>query len=116
GGRGRQPPPDDRLLPRSARGRRDRVPARLRRAALRAGDVARAHPGEGSEGARVKTGAGIELRWEAMLKGIHMQADWLRTGPDELLAQARELLDEAPPRIYLTGCGDPPFSGIGARP
>ena len=33
----------------------------------------------------MKTGAGIELRWEAMLKGIHMQADWLRSGPDELL-------------------------------
>ena len=69
---------------------RDRVHPGLRRASLRAGDVARAHPGEGREGARVKTGAGIELRWEAMLKGIHMQADWLRTGPDELLDEARE--------------------------
>ena len=63
----------------------------------------------------MRTGEGIELRWEAMLKGIHMQADWLRSGPDELLAQARELLHEAPPRIYLTGCGDSHFAGIGAR-
>jgi glucosamine--fructose-6-phosphate aminotransferase (isomerizing) len=63
----------------------------------------------------MRTGEGIELRWEAMLKGIHMQADWLRSGPDELLARARELLHEAPPRIYLTGCGDSHFAGIGAR-
>ena len=51
-----------------------------------------------------------------MLKGIHMQADWLRHGPHELLEEARRLLDgPPPPRIYLTGCGDSHFAGIGAR-
>ena len=63
----------------------------------------------------MRTGEGIELRWEAMLRGIHMQADWLRRGPAELLEEARGLLHEAPPRIYLTGCGDSHFAGIGAR-
>lgn len=63
----------------------------------------------------MRTGAGIELRWEAMLRGIHLQSDWLRTGPGELLEEARRLLHEPPPRIYLTGCGDSHFAGVGAR-
>lgn len=63
----------------------------------------------------MRTGAESELRWEAMLRGIQMQADWLRTGPAELLERARELLHEPPPRIYLTGCGDSHYAGVAAR-
>jgi glucosamine--fructose-6-phosphate aminotransferase (isomerizing) len=64
----------------------------------------------------VRTGQGIDLRWENMLAGIRMQADWLRHGPEELLEDARRLLDgPAPPRIYLTGCGDSHYAGLAAR-
>jgi glucosamine--fructose-6-phosphate aminotransferase (isomerizing) len=64
----------------------------------------------------MRTGYESDLRWESMLTGIHMQADWLRHGPHELLEEARRLLDgPPPPRIYLTGCGDSHFAGIGAR-
>ena len=51
-----------------------------------------------------------------MLAGIRMQADWLRNGPAELLEEARRLLDgPAPPRIYLTGCGDSHYAGLATR-
>lgn len=51
-----------------------------------------------------------------MLEGIRMQAGWLRDGPRELLEQARRLVDgPAPPRIYLTGCGDSHYAGLAAR-
>ena len=63
----------------------------------------------------MKTGHGIDLRWEAMLRGIQMQADWLRTGPAELLEQSRASLQEPPPRIYLTGCGDSHYAGLAVR-
>jgi glutamine---fructose-6-phosphate transaminase (isomerizing) len=64
----------------------------------------------------MRTGHESELRWEAMLKGIEMQADWLRHGPQELVEDARRLLDgPPPPRIYLAGCGDSHYAGLGAR-
>ncbi len=63
----------------------------------------------------MRTGAGIELRWENMLRGIELQAGWLAHGPAELLETARGLLHEPPPRIYLAGCGDSHYAGLAAR-
>src|SRR5438132_866116 len=58
----------------------------------------------------------IEPRWENMLAGIRQQADWLAHGPRELLAAARTALTgSAPPRVYLTGCGDSHYAGLAAR-
>jgi glucosamine--fructose-6-phosphate aminotransferase (isomerizing) len=57
----------------------------------------------------------IELRWENMLAGIRQQADWLRHGPRELWPEAAELDVEAPPRVYLAGCGDSHYAGLAAR-
>jgi glucosamine--fructose-6-phosphate aminotransferase (isomerizing) len=58
----------------------------------------------------------IQLRWENMLAGIRQQPDWLARGPRELLEQARELIDgPAPPRVYLTGCGDSHYAGLAVR-
>jgi glucosamine--fructose-6-phosphate aminotransferase (isomerizing) len=57
----------------------------------------------------------IELRWENMLTGIRQQADWLRRGPRELWAAASEVGEEAPPRVYLAGCGDSHYAGLAAR-
>jgi glucosamine--fructose-6-phosphate aminotransferase (isomerizing) len=45
-----------------------------------------------------------------------MQAEWLAHGPQELLEEARTLLDGPPPtRIYLAGCGDSHYAGLAAR-
>jgi glutamine---fructose-6-phosphate transaminase (isomerizing) len=64
----------------------------------------------------VRVGEGIELRWESMLAGIRQQPGWLEHGPRELLDEARRLIDgPAPPRIYLTGCGDSHYAGLAAR-
>jgi glucosamine--fructose-6-phosphate aminotransferase (isomerizing) len=61
-------------------------------------------------------GEGVELRWENMLAGIRQQPAWLELGPEELLEEARHLVDgPAPPRIYLTGCGDSHYAGLAAR-
>ena len=58
----------------------------------------------------------IELRWENMLAGIRQQPEWLAHGPRELLDQVRTLLDgPAPPRVYLTGCGDSHYAGLAVR-
>jgi glucosamine--fructose-6-phosphate aminotransferase (isomerizing) len=58
----------------------------------------------------------IELRWENMLAGIRLQADWLALGPRELLASARAgLTGGAPPRVYLAGCGDSHYAGLAVR-
>jgi glucosamine--fructose-6-phosphate aminotransferase (isomerizing) len=58
----------------------------------------------------------IELRWENMLAGIRQQPEWLADGPGELLEQARGLIDgPAPPRVYLTGCGDSHYAGLSVR-
>jgi glucosamine--fructose-6-phosphate aminotransferase (isomerizing) len=58
----------------------------------------------------------IELRWENMLAGIRQQPEWLAHGPRELLEQARGVLDgPAPPRVYLTGCGDSRYAGLAVR-
>jgi glutamine---fructose-6-phosphate transaminase (isomerizing) len=58
----------------------------------------------------------IELRWENMLAGIRQQPGWLAHGPRELLDQARELIGgPAPPRVYLTGCGDSHYAGLAVR-
>lgn len=57
----------------------------------------------------------IELRWENMLAGIRQQSDWLRTGPRELWAETAALPGAAPPRVYLTGCGDSHYAGLAAR-
>jgi glucosamine--fructose-6-phosphate aminotransferase (isomerizing) len=58
----------------------------------------------------------IELRWENMLAGIRQQPEWLVRGPRELLERARELIDgPAPPRVYLTGCGDSHYAGLAVR-
>jgi glucosamine--fructose-6-phosphate aminotransferase (isomerizing) len=64
----------------------------------------------------MRVGEGIELRWENMLAGIRQQSAWLGQGPRELLDEARRLLDgPAPPRIYLTGCGDSHYAGLATR-
>jgi glucosamine 6-phosphate synthetase-like amidotransferase/phosphosugar isomerase protein len=64
----------------------------------------------------MRTGEGIELRWESMLAGIEMQPAWLSHCPRDLLAEARTLLDgPPPPRIYLAGCGDSHYAGLAAR-
>lgn len=64
----------------------------------------------------MRVGEGIEFEWANMLAGIHQQADWLAHGPRDLLADARARLgEEAPPRIYLTGCGDSYYAGLAAR-
>jgi glucosamine 6-phosphate synthetase-like amidotransferase/phosphosugar isomerase protein len=64
----------------------------------------------------MRVGEGIELRWENMLAGIHQQAAWLAHGPRELLEDARAALaGEAPPRIYLAGCGDSHYAGLASR-
>jgi glutamine---fructose-6-phosphate transaminase (isomerizing) len=58
----------------------------------------------------------IELRWENMLAGIRQQPEWLAHGPRKLLEQARELIEgPAPPRVYLTGCGDSHYAGLAVR-
>lgn len=59
---------------------------------------------------------GIELKWENMLAGIHRQSEWLAHGPRELLAEARAAISgDAPPRVYLAGCGDSHYAGLAAR-
>src|SRR5919198_985635 len=64
----------------------------------------------------MRTGEGITLRWANMLAGIRMQAEWLAHGPQELLEEARTLLDgPPPPRIYLAGCGDSHYAGLATR-
>ena len=64
----------------------------------------------------MRAGEGIDLRWENMLAGIRLQAEWLRHGPRELLEQAREVVGgPAPPRVYLAGCGDSHYAGLAAR-
>jgi len=64
----------------------------------------------------MRVGEGIELRWENMLAGIRQQPTWLEEGPRELLDEARRLLDgPAPPRVYLTGCGDSHYAGLATR-
>lgn len=57
----------------------------------------------------------VELKWENMYRGIHAQAEWLKTGPRELLAEARTVLTSAPSRIYLVGCGDSHYAGLATR-
>jgi glutamine---fructose-6-phosphate transaminase (isomerizing) len=64
----------------------------------------------------MRTGEGIELRWENMLGGIRQQAEWLEHAPRQLLDDARAALGgPAPPRVYLTGCGDSHYAGLAAR-
>jgi glutamine---fructose-6-phosphate transaminase (isomerizing) len=64
----------------------------------------------------MRVGDGIELSWESMLTGIRRQPEWLEHGPRELLDESRRLLaGPAPPRIYLTGCGDSHYAGLAAR-
>jgi glucosamine--fructose-6-phosphate aminotransferase (isomerizing) len=64
----------------------------------------------------MRVGEGIELEWANMLAGIHQQAEWLAHGPRELYAEARvALTGEAPPRVYLAGCGDSHYAGLATR-
>jgi len=64
----------------------------------------------------VRVDENIELSWENMLAGIRQQPEWLAHGPGELLERARELVDgPAPPRVYLTGCGDSHYAGLAVR-
>jgi glucosamine--fructose-6-phosphate aminotransferase (isomerizing) len=64
----------------------------------------------------MRVGEGIELRWENMRAGIEQQPAWLEHGPRELLEEARRSVEgPAPPRIFLTGCGDSHYAGLGAR-
>jgi len=64
----------------------------------------------------MRVGDGVELRWESMLTGVRRQPEWLAQGPRELLDESRPLLaGPAPPRIYLTGCGDSHYAGLAAR-
>jgi glutamine---fructose-6-phosphate transaminase (isomerizing) len=64
----------------------------------------------------MRVGEGIELRWGSMLAGIRQQPAWLGRGPRALLEDAREFLPgPAPPRIYLSGCGDSHYAGLAAR-
>jgi glucosamine--fructose-6-phosphate aminotransferase (isomerizing) len=64
----------------------------------------------------MRVGEGIELEWANMLAGIHQQAEWLAHGPRELYTEARvALTGEAPPRVYLAGCGDSHYAGLAAR-
>lgn len=58
----------------------------------------------------------VELKWENMYKGIYLQAEWLKTGIEDMLAQARQALTgPVPPRIYLVGCGDSHYCGLATR-
>jgi glucosamine 6-phosphate synthetase-like amidotransferase/phosphosugar isomerase protein len=57
----------------------------------------------------------VELKWENMLAGIRAQPRWLRSGPAALHEQARRIPGPAPARIYLVGCGDSHYCGLGTR-
>ncbi|MBA2528984.1 MAG: SIS domain-containing protein [Euzebyales bacterium] len=58
----------------------------------------------------------MELKWDNMRRGIDGQADLLRTAPQALYAELREVLPgPAPSRLYLVGCGDSHYCGIAAR-
>jgi glutamine---fructose-6-phosphate transaminase (isomerizing) len=57
----------------------------------------------------------VALKWENMYRGIYAQPAWLEQGPAELYQAACQALTEAPPRIYLVGCGDSYFVGLAAR-
>jgi glucosamine--fructose-6-phosphate aminotransferase (isomerizing) len=57
----------------------------------------------------------VELKWENMYRSIFAQVDWLKEGPAEILASAREVLTAVPPRIYLVGCGDSHYVGLATR-
>jgi glutamine---fructose-6-phosphate transaminase (isomerizing) len=57
----------------------------------------------------------VELKWENMYRGIHAQVEWLQRGPDELFAQALQMLTTVPPQIYLVGCGDSHYVGLATR-
>lgn len=58
----------------------------------------------------------VELKWENMYKGIFAQADWLLTGPERLMGEVRARVNgNAPPRIYLVGCGDSHYCGLATR-
>ena len=63
----------------------------------------------------MRVGEGIELRWESMCAGIAHQPAWLERGPRDLLEEARRFDGPAPPRIFLAGCGDSHYAGLGAR-
>ncbi len=58
----------------------------------------------------------MELKWDNMRRGIDGQADLLRTAPQALYTELRQVLQgPAPSRLYLVGCGDSYYCGIAAR-
>lgn len=57
----------------------------------------------------------VELKWENMMAGIRAQPAWLRTGPAALYEGAAALTGDPPARVYLVGCGDSHYCGLGAR-
>jgi len=64
----------------------------------------------------VRVHRNITLDWENMLSGIRAQAEWLRHGPAEALADARSALGgPSPSHVYLVGCGDSHYAGLSTR-
>jgi glucosamine--fructose-6-phosphate aminotransferase (isomerizing) len=59
----------------------------------------------------------VSLKWDNMLKGIKAQGNYVRTQARELLSDWSKTLDghELPSRIYLVGCGDSYFCGVGSE-
>jgi len=58
----------------------------------------------------------MELKWENMYKGILAQAEWIPGAIQDMMGQARNVLNgPVPPRIYLVGCGDSHYCGLATR-
>lgn len=59
----------------------------------------------------------MDLKWQNMLAGIEAQVPFIRQSPHVIYQQVREklALKQAPARVYLVGCGDSWYCGLGTR-
>jgi glucosamine--fructose-6-phosphate aminotransferase (isomerizing) len=59
----------------------------------------------------------MDLRWQNMMAGIEAQVPFVRQSPHVVYGQVRDklALKQAPSRVYLVGCGDSWYCGLGTR-
>lgn len=59
----------------------------------------------------------IDLKWQNMLAGIRAQIPFVKNSPKVIYENIKSTLklDNAPEKVYLTGCGDSWYCGIATR-
>jgi len=59
----------------------------------------------------------IDLKWQNMLAGIKAQVPFVKNSPKAIYENIKDelKLDKAPEKVYLTGCGDSWYCGMGTR-